>query len=793
MVGSQYCAMVRPVLCGALLLSLAGCGKPAPPSDPREAAMIAELRAPNQATQLHAIDMLVAAGSTRAVPALRALLLNIEPSVRAAAVRALGTLEGAKAAAEVIKALHDQAWEVRVAAATTLAQMGYREAVDEVAAGLTDEVAAVRRATADALAMMGADAQSRLLDAARQTNELVRADVMSALSAIDSGTARACLLDALGDSAAPVRAAAADALARSGDDNAVPNLLALLSDRDRTVRQAVQAGLVRFGTRVIPPVSELLKSGPPEARKGAVEILGRIGEPACMPGLLQGKLCGEPTAAANAGKYIALQLGSGRGVPAALGALGADDPAIAKTALRSLEEAGIAIPTKTLLDLLRGAHADMQRDAIRLLRGEDDERVVAELERIVRADANTLSVAAAVALAQIGNNGGCDLLLAALDAPTGNVDLADVVEALGALKEPRAFDTLLKLAVGSARVGVRSTPRLANAAICALGAIGDGRAVDPFTAELSRSLGAGSSRPHSDSRMEALAQSLGELRDPRAFDVLTRGADMFGFRMFDASRAVFLESLVKADPARAAPFLADYMARTDAVDHARFTRVSRLLGELGDPRGVAPVLRPLMSDISGVRQTAGNALVKMVTNGRGCAEELIRQMKQQSAALRAGIAAVLAEAGAPVHDLVVAGLSDPAPEVRQGCAWALGTGDDASVVAPLLKALADTDPHVRGAAAWALGRLRAEPAIEPLIGLTSAGDILVRVGAIDALAQLGDKRACAPLAALLDDTNQTVRASAVRALGILGNMSAVNASQRQHTDAEARPNGQERP
>ncbi|MCK9308183.1 MAG: HEAT repeat domain-containing protein, partial [Methanoculleus sp.] len=109
-----------------------------------------------------------------------------------------------------------------------------------------------------------------------------------------------------------------------------------------------------------------------------------------------------------------------------------------------------------------------------------------------------------------------------------------------------------------------------------------------------------------------------------------------------------------------------------------------ILGEIGDPAAVKPLVGAL----------------------RGASDDL-----------RCQASGALAKFGSEAVEPLTALLTEPDPEVRIVAAGVLGDTGEASAVEPLVAALRDRNPDVRGAAGGALFRI-GDAAVEPLIAAT---------------------------------------------------------------------------
>lgn len=137
------------------------------------------------------------------------------------------------------------------------------------------------------------------------------------------------------------------------------------------------------------------------------------------------------------------------------------------------------------------------------------------------------------------------------------------------------------------------------------------------------------------------------------------------------------------------------------------------------------------------------------------------------------VVAAMGEAG---KEQLIANLSDPAPEARQGAIEALYWLHIPESVEAIIAALSDTDAYVRQRAAITLGIMRAERAIVPLLALLEDPDEMVRTSAADAFHYL---RSPQVTAALIDriraEEDNIARMSIARSLGALGDPAAIPA------------------
>lgn len=171
---------------------------------------------------------------------------------------------------------------------------------------------------------------------------------------------------------------------------------------------------------------------------------------------------------------------------------------------------------------------------------------------------------------------------------------------------------------------------------------------------------------------------------------------------------------------------------------------ARMLGEMGDPDAVEPLIVALKDDKNG--------------------------------SVRLYAARALGELGEPdaTLPLIEALCEDRNVDVRVRAARALGKLGGEEVVLPLVEALSDSNSQVCMTAADALIEI-GPIAVKPLVKSLKHEKVNVRCDATRALGELGDKKAVKPLIGMLTDKWVNVRIYAVQSLGKLADKKAVPA------------------
>ena len=230
------------------------------------------------------------------------------------------------------------------------------------------------------------------------------------------------------------------------------------------------------------------------------------------------------------------------------------------------------------------------------------------------------------------------------------------------------------------------------------------------------------------------------------------------------------------------------------------------LGEIGDPRGVEPLIAALADEQTG---RAAIGALGQIGDPRAVEPLIVILSREHQSALSRGCdaAQALGEIGdsravgpliAAAHDVGAMGacsealgkLGDSAVEplisaLKDGnatatiaVAMALGAIGDARAVAPLIAVLTDAgkDRQSRRAAGVGLSRIGDARAIEPIIATVTTDladpSLSVRMTAVMLLGWTGDPRAVEPLTAALNDVNESVRQQAAEALERIGGATA---------------------
>lgn len=339
-------------------------------------------------------------------------------------------------------------------------------------------------------------------------------------------------------------------------------------------------------------------------------------------------------------------------------------------------------------------------------------------------------VATSLAMGSSGATRAADALVAALGDPDLLVRTA-AATALGRLRLPQAIEPLMALT--DARTEAVDVRAAAAAALCTC------------------------CQAHPDERaLELLIRLLDEPIFPLTYHIM------------DALPALGEPSV---------PALIGTL-RDETRGRGTRARAATVLGTIGDPRAIGPLLAVLADWRNPVCQVAGAALATL--HAATAVPQLIDLLRlwddpdrdRHFTAVEA--ARALGEMGdARALEPLLGVLEDPARFGRKRIAEALGKLGDTRALEPLVTLLRDSDVRLRSYTASALGRLEDRRAVEPLIAALADEWEEVRRHAAEALGALDDPRAVEPLIRALRYDSTYVRWSAIYSLQQIGDARAV--------------------
>ncbi|MFW6171305.1 MAG: HEAT repeat domain-containing protein [Planctomycetota bacterium] len=224
-------------------------------------------------------------------------------------------------------------------------------------------------------------------------------------------------------------------------------------------------------------IVEDLQSDVPSVRENAVKMLSRYDDGRTIDLLLKALDDSDPLVRREAAKVLG-ELEDERAVPGLVEALDDDDKTVRYHAAHALGEIAVPETTAALVDALRDPEWCVQSEAAGALREIGGPRVVRLLEKALDEDATLDLDHVAWILKESDPKRLIDLLFKVLKHGSRK-DRLDAIERLSRLDRPEAVDALI-FALGD------ESPRVRLAAVNALRANGDRRALGPIQALVRR-------------------------------------------------------------------------------------------------------------------------------------------------------------------------------------------------------------------------------------------------------------------------------------------------------------------
>lgn len=665
---------------------------------------ISQLNKPDVRTRQGAVQALHACGDTRAVPALLNALKDERSSVRREAVTALASVRDARA----LKPLADLARK----RGDDLSSHAERVLFKDYGVTLLNSEQLKHQIYILSKAVKGQDRVSAAL-ALRGT--LDPDGVKTLLTALQT------------DDHYWVRASAARSLGRLGNDVAVQPLIKALEDDGRVAEVAAES-LGKIGQPAVEPLANALVHKNAQVRSQAARALEKMGT-AVMDTLLLLQRDADPIVRRGVVKALS-GVKDKRVIKAIAKASRDSDPEVRKDAIRALirrKAEGI----ETLCDIIPvEKDAGNKAMAMHGLERAKTDRAANVLCDVLRNEPSAvLRRKAAWTLNTMGHAAAIEALIQALQKDEDGGVRQNAATALGSVPDPRCTAPLVAVLSDKdpelrecAVIGLKkladSIPETMNDkatvqalirmldetheqtcqfAVEALGKIGHPDAVEPIMNVLE-----GCKHPH---LRWTTIEALGELRDPRAVDML----------------------------------VGELSSNVEIKDYA-----AKALGKIGDARAVSHLMTLLRSRHYDVRQVAAEALGKI--GDKRAVDRLIRLLdKKGNPFEQRAVAEALGKIGdlkavKPLIELVnnprdVDGMRS------EKVIEALGRLGDTRAVPALLTAL-EHDKLVT-AAAKALGQLKDKRAVEPLMKVLPDRFQLwkARANAAEALGNIADPRA----------------------------------------------------
>ena len=217
------------------------------------------------------------------VPAMLDRLESDDVALSKKAAIALGYLRSPQALQPLIEAIKNPNRQIHWQAAAALSWIGSAEAINSLIQLLHHPSIQVQTAVAKALGRASLPAVSPLVDALKNSDDMVKVHAAHSLGQISSPLAVTTLIQALANHSKSVRFEAAWALGQIKSPLSASSLANLLTDNDISVQsQAVQA-LKNIGIPSIAALSKMLNNPSSHTRSVAARTLGQIGMEEVVP------------------------------------------------------------------------------------------------------------------------------------------------------------------------------------------------------------------------------------------------------------------------------------------------------------------------------------------------------------------------------------------------------------------------------------------------------------------------------------------------------------------------------
>jgi len=545
-------------------------------SEAAYAVLVEQLNDPNPAVQHAAVISVGRFGRTQAIDELIKPKIFNSPvgNIRWAAVAAVGKLGDYRVIDYLLKAVDDPEWIVRTQAVTEL-----KAKVEDIIAHKNVRLARVLvhmftldneeivNLAADGFQEIGPESLHLLHDAIHNSSARIRAHAARALGKLRSPQSVPYLIELLQDEEWSVRAGAAEALGQIGDKASIEALVQKIQDNVEKVQDQAATAIIRFGKQAtVSLLNALGREKEKFSQRALLRCLGRIGDPKSVPALID---------YLRSSYFIVRQ--------AAVSSLVRFGPVVTKMLIPTLS---FNLSDIDLLkkDALSKDQPELQMRAIKALGGLEDHRAVKLLKQLVEESLPDVQEAATAALSQIGCAGWGRCCALKVLAEVGDSSLApQIVPPLSDHSENVRFEAVRALAKMGGPEAVKPLVRVSRK-----------DKVDFIRAEAVRML-----RTVGIGQPGVLEAALSALRD-KARIVRRQAARLLG--NFHDQQSIFPLLKAMADPhwsvresaenalmnfgPATVPFLIEALKSRSWM--MRF-RAARLLGEVGDPKAIAPL------------------------------------------------------------------------------------------------------------------------------------------------------------------------------------------------------------
>ena len=379
-----------------------------------------------------ALQALTALQDKRALVPLIAALDSGEISLEISAAWALGELGCDEAVEPLIGKLADEDNTVRMAAAWALGKLGDATAVEPLIGKLSDAESSVREAASDALIQLGAPSVVSLIEKLGDIDNPVNEPAVQILDGLGEGKLARAVTGALKGSKEELQN-----LVALQDKRALTPLVSALNGGNQAIQLTAAGALGEFGeVDAVEPLIEKLQDESQSLRQAAAHALGRLGDERAVGPLIV-KLGAPESSVREAASEALVQLGEAVVSPL-IRKLAAKREVILTAVVNTLERLGEGKLARAVVGSLRGREEDLQN-----LIGLKDERVLTPLINALTDENNSIKIAAANVLGELGAEEAVKPLIVALQNYDAPVQIA-AAKALGKLGDAGAIEPLVK-------------------------------------------------------------------------------------------------------------------------------------------------------------------------------------------------------------------------------------------------------------------------------------------------------------------------------------------------------------
>ncbi len=530
----------------------------------------------------------------------------------------------------------------------------------------------------------------------------------------------------------------------------VEGLIDLLDKHDNAgARNSSIEALTRMGPRATQALIEAFETANKNRRKFIIDILGEVGDKACLPLMLKGLDDPDENVQASAIEHLGL-MGDKTVVSRLVEILESGNLWLAFPAAEALGKISDLSAVGPLLAALK-RRGNLREPVLKALGRIGDRSAISAIIPYVASSLKTVRTEALMALIAIHRKDLAENKKIA-GAVKEKIDKSEVAEILRSGFGDSALELLLGIARGSQE-------DLKGPAVVLLGLLEDQRAIGPLLAlsceegleEEVRNALASIGRSSSEALIDFFSASNSSRRA-----TLCRESGM-------VRRTLCIVAGMIGDPIFS-PYLIE--ALTDSDGHVR-SYATESLAMIGEVSAVPYIERLIEDEYQDVQETAVSAMARLKEGV--FISRAIGLLSDKNPALRRNYAALLGllKAEESLNALTFA-LKDGDVSVRMAVVDALAQiGGDLAYKA-LLGALTDEVPEIRRSAALALGSAGREEMLEPLLLLTRDQDDWVRAAAVESLGNFPGSRSQERLVNLLDDACGLVRVTAIETLGRIG-------------------------